>query len=188
MGKRLADAAVNIRNAVALADDLPFTVGKLLADESVQLFGVDLKLHIILNIYAAAEYIRDRQRVPLRIRLDRIIYIHFGQLVLDLAEVHFYLVSYYTQTETRLVAQTACTVRIISAKKPAYSLLCSEDIDTLPINEQLRVKRLKAGLTIEQAAQAIGVERRRVMNYELGKVKRMKPGVIARLLDLYKTE
>lgn len=81
-------------------------------------------------------------------------------------------------------------MRIISAKKPAFSLLCSADtdIDTLPINEQLRVKRLKAGLTIEQAAHAIGVERRRVMNYELGKVKRMKPEVIARLLDMYKTE
>ncbi len=77
-------------------------------------------------------------------------------------------------------------VRIISANKPDYSLLCSEDIDTLPLGEQLRVMRLRTGLTIEQAAQAIGIERRRVMNYELGKVKRMKPDVISRLLELYK--
>ena len=78
-------------------------------------------------------------------------------------------------------------MRIISAKKPKYSLLCSEDPETLPINEQLRVKRMEAGLTIQQAAKAIGVERRRVMNYELGKVKRMKPEIIAKLLELYKT-
>lgn len=76
-------------------------------------------------------------------------------------------------------------MRIISAKKPAYSLLCSEDPDTLPINEQLRVKRLKAGLTIEQAAQAIGVERRRVMNYELGRVKHMKKDILTKLFKLY---
>ena len=76
-------------------------------------------------------------------------------------------------------------VRIISAKKPAYSLLCSTEADTLPINEQLRIKRLQAGLTIKQAAQAIGVERRRVMNYELGKVKRMKPNIVTKLLELY---
>ena len=95
------------------------------------------------------------------------------------------MVSYYTLTEIKLATQTACTVRIISAKKPAYSLLCSEDPETLPINEQLRVKRLKAGLTIEQAAQAIGVERRRVMNYELGRVKRMKTDVVDKLFKLY---
>ncbi len=77
-------------------------------------------------------------------------------------------------------------VRIISAKKPSYSLLCSENIEALPLGEQLRVMRLRTGLTIEQAAQAIGVERRRVMNYELGKVMRMKQDVISKLLKLYK--
>ncbi len=77
-------------------------------------------------------------------------------------------------------------MRIISAKKPSYSLLCSENIEALPLGEQLRVMRLRTGLTIEQAAQAIGVERRRVMNYELGKVMRMKQDVISELLKLYK--
>ncbi len=77
-------------------------------------------------------------------------------------------------------------VRIISAKKPSYSLLCSENIEALPLGEQLRVMRLRTGLTIEQAAQATGVPRRRVMNYELGKVMRMKQDVISKLLKLYK--
>ncbi|MCM1167073.1 MAG: helix-turn-helix domain-containing protein [Lachnospiraceae bacterium] len=76
-------------------------------------------------------------------------------------------------------------MRIISAKKPAYSLLCSEDTGTLSVGEQLRVMRLRAGLTIEQAAQAVGVKRWSVMNYELGRVKRMKEDTIARLFKLY---
>ena len=45
--------------------------------------------------------------------------------------------------------------------------------------------RLRAGLTIEQAAQAVGVERRRVMNYELGKIKHMKKDTLAKLFKLY---
>ncbi len=76
--------------------------------------------------------------------------------------------------------------RIISAKKPSYSLLCSENIEALPFGEQLRVMRLRTDLTIEQAARTIGVERRRVMNYELDKVKWMKHDVISKLLKLYK--
>ncbi len=78
-------------------------------------------------------------------------------------------------------------VRIISANKPDYSLLCSEDIDTLPLGEQLRVMRLRTDLTIEQAAQAICVGRRMVMNYELGKVKRMKAEVVSKLIELYRS-
>ena len=76
-------------------------------------------------------------------------------------------------------------MRIISAKKPAYSLLCSEDTDTLSVGEQLRVMRLRAGLTIKQAAQAVEVERRCVMNYELGRVKHMKKDTLTKLLMLY---
>lgn len=76
------------------------------------------------------------------------------------------------------------SVRIISAKKSSYSLLCSETPDELPIGEQLRVMRLHAGLTIEQAAQAVEVGRRCVMNYELGKVKHMKKDTLAKLFEL----
>ncbi len=94
--------------------------------------------------------------------------------------------SYYTPTETVDNSLFVGKVRIISAKKPSYSLLYSKNIDTLPLGEQLRVMRLRTGLTIEQAARAIGVERRRVMNYELGKVKRMEAEVVSRLFVLYK--
>ncbi len=45
--------------------------------------------------------------------------------------------------------------------------------------------RLRAGYTIEQAAQAVGVERRCVMNYELGKNRGMKKDTIARLCEPY---
>lgn len=90
--------------------------------------------------------------------------------------------------ETKLAIQIACTVRIISAKKPAYSLLCSEDIDNLSIGEQLRFMRLRAGLTLEQAAQAVGVERRCIMNYELDRVKHMKRDILTKLFMLYEKQ
>ena len=81
---------------------------------------------------------------------------------------------------------TCVSVRVVHSKKPDCSLLCSEDPDNLTVGEQLRVMRLCAGYTIEQAARKIGVGRRVVMNYELGKVKRMKEWVIERLRELYK--
>lgn len=76
------------------------------------------------------------------------------------------------------------SVRIISAKKSYYYLLCSETPDELPIGEQLRVMRMHAGLTIEQASQAVEVGRRCVMNYELDKVKHMKKDTLAKLFEL----
>lgn len=74
--------------------------------------------------------------------------------------------------------------RIISAKKPEYSLLCTEDYENLTAGERLRVMRLRAGYTIEQAARAIGVGRRVIMNYELSKVKRCKQRVLDELFNL----
>ena len=65
------------------------------------------------------------------------------------------------------------------------ALLCSKNIDTLTLGERLRVMRLRTGLTLEQAARTIGVERRMVMNYELGKVKHMKAEIVSRLITLY---
>lgn len=102
----------------------------------------------------------------------------------DCVKVHFNLIIYYTLTETANNSLYMRSVRIISAKKPSYSLLCSETPDELPIGEQLRVMRLHAGLTIEQAAQAVEVGRRCVMNYELGKVKHMKKDTLAKLFEL----
>lgn len=106
--------------------------------------------------------------------------------MLDFAKVHFYLIIYNTLTETANTSLYAGSVRIISAKKPSYSLLCSETPNELPIGKRLRVMRLRAGLTIEQAAQTVGVGRRCVMNYELGKVKKMKKDTIEKLFKLYK--
>lgn len=77
------------------------------------------------------------------------------------------------------------SVRIISAKKPSYSLLCSKTPDELPIGEQLRVMRLRAGLTIEQAAQAVGVGQRCVINYTLSKIKHLKKDMLAKRFELY---
>lgn len=79
----------------------------------------------------------------------------------------------------------AGSVLIISAKKPKYSLLCTEDMDNLTTGERLRVLRLRAGYTIEQAARAVGVGRRCVMNYELGRVRCMKKGTVTKLFKLY---
>ncbi len=45
--------------------------------------------------------------------------------------------------------------------------------------------RLRAGYTIEQAARAIGVERRVIMNYELSKVKLCKQSLLDKLFNLY---
>ena len=104
--------------------------------------------------------------------------------MLDLAEMHFYLISYYTLTETHYDKYPCVSVRIVRSKKPGASLLCSKDLDKLTVGEQLRVMRLCAGYKIEQAASEIGVGRRVVMNYELGKVKKMKAVVVERLIKL----
>ena len=106
--------------------------------------------------------------------------------MLDLAEVHFYLISYCTPTETYYNKYPCVSVRIVRSKNPRTSLLCSEDLDKLTVGEQLRVMRLCAGYTIEQAAREVGVGRRVVMNYELGKVNRTKKWVIEKMMELYK--
>lgn len=76
-------------------------------------------------------------------------------------------------------------VRIICAKKPEYTLLCTEYTDNLTAGERLRVMRLRAGNTIEQAARAVGVGRRCVMDYELGRVRGMKKDTVTKLCELY---
>lgn len=80
----------------------------------------------------------------------------------------------------------AGSVNVIGTKNPADAVLCSLDFEKLTLGEQLRVLRLKAGLTIEQAARSVGVGRRCVMEYELGKVKHMKRDTDAKLFKLYK--
>lgn len=45
--------------------------------------------------------------------------------------------------------------------------------------------RLRAGYTIDQAAQSVDVGRQCVMNYALGRVKGMKKDTVAKLCELY---
>ena len=78
-----------------------------------------------------------------------------------------------------------CTsVRIVTAKKPADSLLCGGDINELCDGERLKVLRLRAGLTIKQTAEIVGICRHTLMNYEGGKAK-IKAKVWDRIVGLY---
>ena len=76
------------------------------------------------------------------------------------------------------------SVKVVGAKKPEDSLLCACDVDTLTDGERLKVLRLHAGLTIRQAAEAVGICRHTLMNYESGK-SIVKPAVYQRLTRLY---
>ena len=139
----------------------------------------------MFNVNSAAENIRDGERVALGIRLYRVVDVHLGQLVLDLTEVHFYLIIYYTLMETHYNKYPCVSVRIVRSKKPGTSLLCSEDIEMLTVGEQIRDMRLCTGYTIKQAAREVGVWRMVVMNYELGKVTRVNPKIIEKLMGIY---
>lgn len=74
---------------------------------------------------------------------------------------------------------------MISAKKPEYAPPCTRDTDSLAAGERLRAMRPRAGYTIEQAAQVVGVGRRCVMNYELDKTGGMKKDTVKELRGLY---
>ena len=76
------------------------------------------------------------------------------------------------------------SVKVVGAKKPEDSLLCACDGTTLTDGERLKVLRLRAGLTIRQAAEAVGICRHTLMNYESGK-SIVKPAVYQRLTRLY---
>ena len=75
-------------------------------------------------------------------------------------------------------------VKVVGAKKPEDSLLCACDGTTLTDGERLKALRLRAGLTIRQAAEAVGICRHTLMNYESGK-SIVKPAVYQRLTRLY---
>ncbi|MBD5111823.1 MAG: helix-turn-helix domain-containing protein [Ruminococcaceae bacterium] len=96
------------------------------------------------------------------------------------------MVSYYTLTETDDNSLFIRSVRIFSVKKPLDSLLCSSDFENLTLSEQLRVMRLSAGLTVKQAADAVGIHRGTLMNYELGRTV-PKPAIVRKLMELYES-
>ena len=78
------------------------------------------------------------------------------------------------------------SVRVVGAKKPEDSLLCARDVDTLTDGERLKVLRLRAGLTIRQAAEAVGICRHTLMNYESGRTA-VKRKVYTKLQSCYHT-
>ena len=79
-----------------------------------------------------------------------------------------------------------CSVRVVCGKKPGYSLLCAEATVELSNGQQLRVLRLRAGLTIREAANMVGICRHTLMNYESGRTK-VKAEVFEKLWRLYQT-
>ena len=78
------------------------------------------------------------------------------------------------------------SVRAVRGKKPGYSLLCAEATCELSDGQRLRVMRIRAGLTIREAAEMVGVCRHTLMNYESGRTK-VKAAVFEELECLYQT-
>ena len=78
------------------------------------------------------------------------------------------------------------SVRVVRGKKPGYSLLCAEATDELSNGQRLRVMRLRAGLTIREAAEMVGVCRHTLMNYESERTK-AKADIFEKLEYLYQT-
>ncbi|MGN0679134.1 MAG: helix-turn-helix domain-containing protein [Oscillospiraceae bacterium] len=67
-------------------------------------------------------------------------------------------------------------------------MLCSTEYSTLTTGKQLRGMCLRSGLTLSEAAKIAEIGKRTLMNYELGRVKRMKPQVIERLIKIHMNE
>ena len=112
--------------------------------------------------------------------------------MLDLEKVHFYLVSNNTPAETIFSSENYSpapvyggAVRVVCCKFPQDSVICSEHSDSLTEGERLRVMRLCAGFTIDEAAGVIGVDRGTIMNYELDGFRRMKRETLHKLYKLY---
>ncbi len=78
------------------------------------------------------------------------------------------------------------SIRVVRGKKPRDSLLCAENKDGLSDGQRLRVMRLRAGLTIREAANMVGICRHTLMNYESGRTK-VKAEVFEKLECLYQT-
>ena len=80
----------------------------------------------------------------------------------------FYWISNNTPTETILLAGNSgnfsfrCgSVGVVRGKKPEYSLLCAEVADKMSDGQMLRAMRLRAGLTIREAAEMFEFNRKR---------------------------
>ena len=74
---------------------------------------------------------------------------------------------------------------MVCCKHPSDSLLFSSDIDELSMGEQLKVMRLRSGLTIKEAAELAGIDRCTLMNYERGRTERLKQRTVEQLIEIY---
>ena len=77
-------------------------------------------------------------------------------------------------------------MRVVRGKKPEYSLLCAEANDKLSDGQQLRAMRLRAGLTIREAAEMVEICRHTLINYECGRTK-VKAPTKKELVRLYQS-
>ena len=77
-------------------------------------------------------------------------------------------------------------MRVVREKKPGYSLLCASENEELSDGKRIRVLRLRAGLTIREAAKILGICRHTLMNYERKRTK-VKAEVFEKLECLYTT-
>ena len=102
----------------------------------------------------------------------------------------FYGISYYRPMETipnsSNVAFWCGSVRVVRGNKPGFSLLCAENEGELSDGQRLKVMRLRAGLTIREAAEMVGICWHTLMNYESGRAK-VKAGIFEKLERLYQT-
>ncbi len=78
------------------------------------------------------------------------------------------------------------SVRIVHGKKPGYSLLCASKTGDLSYGQRLRILRLRAELTIREAAEMLGICRHTLMNYESGRTA-VKRKVYEKVQLLYRT-
>ena len=78
------------------------------------------------------------------------------------------------------------SVSVVRGKKPGYSLLCAENEDGLSGGQRLRILRMRAELTIREAANMVGICRHTLMNYESGRTA-VKRNVSEKLQLLYHT-
>ena len=77
-------------------------------------------------------------------------------------------------------------MRIVRGKKPEYSLLCAEVDDKLSDGQRLKVMRLRAGLSIREAAEMVKICRHTLMNYESEKTI-VKAPIKMKLMCLYQS-
>lgn len=112
--------------------------------------------------------------------------------MLDLAEMHLDLVSNSNAEETLSQHDGTLELRItklfVQYKYPSDTELAGKsisEIEQLPLNLQLRYHRLRARMTIDEAAVLAHIDRCTLMNYEQGKTTRMKSRTIKRLMEIY---